>query len=103
MVGDLKHGRTVHSLSPLLARFKAVLRYVSPKALAMPQSVQQEVNSGQAYVLHTYCASASSGIDSFRFLLGLTFVLIKCLIFISFDFVTLGLVKSACGKRVGAR
>lgn len=43
MVGDLKHGRTVHSLSRLLAKFGCVLRYVSPAALRMPRDVQQEV------------------------------------------------------------
>lgn len=43
MVGDLKHGRTVHSLSRLLARFGVVLRYVSPKNLGMPLYVQEEV------------------------------------------------------------
>lgn len=43
MVGDLKHGRTVHSLSRLLARFGCELRYVSPLALTMPPYVQEEV------------------------------------------------------------
>ncbi len=40
MVGDLKHGRTVHSLSRALAYWKAALILVSPPALAMePQLV----------------------------------------------------------------
>lgn len=43
MVGDLKHGRTVHSLSRLLAKFGCILRYVSPSSLGMPHEVQQEV------------------------------------------------------------
>eukprot|EP00904_Undaria_pinnatifida_P000833 jgi/Undpi1/10750/HiC_scaffold_29.g13198.m1 len=45
MVGDLKHGRTVHSLSRLLARFGCKLRYVSPSALTMPNYVKEEVAS----------------------------------------------------------
>lgn len=37
MVGDLKHGRTVHSLAQLLALYRVTLRYVSPSSLAMPE------------------------------------------------------------------
>lgn len=40
MVGDLKNGRTVHSLSKLLAKYKNIhLSLVSPGALAMPDYV----------------------------------------------------------------
>ena len=40
MLGDLKHGRTVHSLSKLLCKFRNVtIRLVSPSSLCMPQSV----------------------------------------------------------------
>ncbi|UJR35525.1 hypothetical protein I4U23_028279 [Adineta vaga] len=42
MVGDLKHGRTVHSLAKLLTMYsdKSIsLHYVSPPSLAMPQDV----------------------------------------------------------------
>ncbi|CAM9365942.1 unnamed protein product [Pylaiella littoralis] len=42
MVGDLKHGRTVHSLSRLLGKFGCVLRYVSPVSLRMPQYIQKQ-------------------------------------------------------------
>merc|ERR1712048_1440992 len=35
MVGDLKNGRTVHSLSKLLGRFQVSLRFVSPTELRM--------------------------------------------------------------------
>lgn len=40
MVGDLKNGRTVHSLSKLLSRFDVTLRYVSPASLRMPAEVK---------------------------------------------------------------
>lgn len=46
MIGDLKYGRTVHSLARLLAKFGCVLHYVSPPSLGMPQYIQQEVSSG---------------------------------------------------------
>jgi len=37
MVGDLKYGRTVHSLAMALAKFKCRLSFVSPPQLRMPQ------------------------------------------------------------------
>jgi len=40
LVGDLKHGRTVHSLSKLLGRFDVGLRFVSPAVLRMPEDVK---------------------------------------------------------------
>lgn len=39
MVGDLKHGRTVHSLACLLTQYRVSLRYVAPPSLRMPPSV----------------------------------------------------------------
>jgi carbamoyl-phosphate synthase/aspartate carbamoyltransferase/dihydroorotase len=42
MVGDLKNGRTVHSLSKLLGRFKVKLNFVSPTVLRMPEYVKAE-------------------------------------------------------------
>ena len=45
MVGDLKYGRTVHSLSRLLALYGAKLNYVSPNILQMPDDVVQELKA----------------------------------------------------------
>lgn len=39
MVGDLKHGRTVHSLAKLLKLYRVTIRYVSPDFLQMPKNV----------------------------------------------------------------
>lgn len=39
MVGDLKFGRTVHSLAQMLAHFDAELLFVSPPELKMPESI----------------------------------------------------------------
>ncbi len=43
MVGDLKHGRTVHSLARLLTLYRVRLCYVSPESLKMPDDVVQYV------------------------------------------------------------
>lgn len=44
MLGDLKYGRTVHSLARLLTQFDGItLNYVSPKILRMPEDVMDEV------------------------------------------------------------
>jgi carbamoyl-phosphate synthase/aspartate carbamoyltransferase/dihydroorotase len=44
LLGDLKYGRTVHSLSRLLTKFSGVkLNYVSPDILRMPQEVMDDV------------------------------------------------------------
>jgi aspartate carbamoyltransferase len=44
MLGDLKYGRTVHSLARLLTLFKGItLNYVAPEILRMPKDVMDEV------------------------------------------------------------
>jgi aspartate carbamoyltransferase catalytic subunit len=45
MVGDLKYGRTVHSLARLLSLFQVRLNYVSPDILSMPEHIIEEVNA----------------------------------------------------------
>ena len=42
-MGDLKHGRTVHSLARLLTLYKVTLRYVCPESLTMPAGVTRYV------------------------------------------------------------
>jgi len=44
MLGDLKYGRTVHSLARLLSLYKVKLNYVSPEILRMPKEVMDEVS-----------------------------------------------------------
>ena len=44
MLGDLKYGRTVHSLARLLSLFKVKINYVSPEILRMPREVMEEVS-----------------------------------------------------------
>jgi len=43
MVGDLRNGRTVHSLSRLLALFGARLTFVSPEILRLPDALRKEL------------------------------------------------------------
>lgn len=45
-VGDLRHGRTVHSLARLLSLYSVKLRYVSPPSLRMPGEVLAAVADG---------------------------------------------------------
>jgi aspartate carbamoyltransferase catalytic subunit len=45
MLGDLKYGRTVHSLSRLLTLFKVKLNYVSPEILRMPAEIIAELKN----------------------------------------------------------
>ncbi|BAE75390.1 Aspartate carbamoyltransferase catalytic chain [Sodalis glossinidius str. 'morsitans'] len=54
MVGDLKYGRTVHSLTQALAKFDGNRFYfIAPKALAMPAHILHMLEEkGIAYSLH---------------------------------------------------
>lgn len=43
MVGDLRYGRTVHSLTRLLTQYKVSLRFVSPEILRVPLKIMNLV------------------------------------------------------------
>ncbi|KAK2197430.1 bifunctional Aspartate-ornithine carbamoyltransferase/Aspartate carbamoyltransferase/Aspartate-ornithine carbamoyltransferase superfamily/Aspartate-ornithine carbamoyltransferase [Babesia duncani] len=47
-VGDLKNGRTAHSLAKLMSRFNVAMRYVAPTPLQMPPEIQREVEQNFA-------------------------------------------------------
>jgi aspartate carbamoyltransferase catalytic subunit len=53
LVGDLKHGRTVHSLATLLSQFRVSFQFVSPQALQMPRDVVQRVQARGVSVRET--------------------------------------------------
>lgn len=42
-VGDLRYGRTVHSLARLLAMYKTRMSFVSPEILALPEELRTEL------------------------------------------------------------
>ncbi|WVQ82025.1 carbamoyl-phosphate synthase, large subunit [Cryptococcus sp. DSM 104549] len=44
LIGDLKNGRTVHSLVKLLSLYDVTLNFVSPPSLAMPEYVKVEAS-----------------------------------------------------------
>jgi carbamoyl-phosphate synthase/aspartate carbamoyltransferase/dihydroorotase/carbamoyl-phosphate synthase/aspartate carbamoyltransferase len=43
MVGDLRYGRTVHSLTRLLTQYDVSLRFVSPEILRLPLKIMNQV------------------------------------------------------------
>jgi len=45
LLGDLKHGRTVHSLARLLSLYKVKLNYVAPDILRMPVELIEELKN----------------------------------------------------------
>ncbi len=45
MLGDLRYGRTVHSLARLLALYRVRLNYVSPSNLRMPREIIAELDA----------------------------------------------------------
>jgi aspartate carbamoyltransferase len=45
LLGDLKHGRTVHSLARLLSLYKVKLNYVAPDILRMPAELIEELKA----------------------------------------------------------
>ncbi len=53
LIGDLKYGRTCHSLVEALARFGARLYFVSPESLAMPQTICDKLKlAGAKFSFH---------------------------------------------------
>ena len=53
MVGDLRYGRTVHSLSHALARFDCELMFISPSQLSMPEEIIEDLTSNGAKITVT--------------------------------------------------
>lgn len=45
MLGDLRFGRTVHSLARLLSRYDVRLHYVSPEILRMPEEIVEALDA----------------------------------------------------------
>jgi len=54
MIGDLKHGRTVHSLSQLVSLYKHVkFTFISPHELRMPENIVEELRQRGHEVIET--------------------------------------------------
>jgi carbamoyl-phosphate synthase/aspartate carbamoyltransferase/dihydroorotase/carbamoyl-phosphate synthase/aspartate carbamoyltransferase len=54
MVGDLRFGRTVHSLTKLLTQYDVSLRFVSPEILRLPLVTMNEVKDAGLDVRETH-------------------------------------------------
>ena len=53
LAGDLRYGRTVHSLSHALTRFGCELVFASPELLKMPQDIVADLNAHGANITET--------------------------------------------------
>lgn len=64
MVGDLLNGRTVHSLSKLLALYQVNIKFVAPKELTMPLKYKKYLEQkGCKYTEYDNVESALAGAD----------------------------------------
>ncbi|MBP8002729.1 MAG: aspartate carbamoyltransferase [Chloroflexi bacterium] len=54
MIGDLRYGRTVHSLTKLLLHYNVSLRFVSPEMLRLPLTIMNEVKDAGVDVRETH-------------------------------------------------
>ena len=54
MVGDLRYGRTVHSLTRLLMQYDVSLRYVSPEILRLPMTLMNDLIDHKIKVRETH-------------------------------------------------
>jgi aspartate carbamoyltransferase catalytic subunit len=50
IMGDLKYGRTVHSLAHALTKFDASQHFISPESLKLPRSVRYDLHEEGAHV-----------------------------------------------------
>ena len=53
LVGDLRYGRTVHSLSHALARFDCELIFISPNQLSMPTEIVSDLTESGSKITET--------------------------------------------------
>ncbi len=64
MVGDLKYGRTVHSLTKLLVNYDVEFAFVNPDILAMPEDVLDVVRShGHQFTVTADVTDVISDVD----------------------------------------
>lgn len=57
MVGDLRFGRTVHSLTRLLANYDVELSFVSPEILRLPLKIMNEARDNGHKIRETYAVA----------------------------------------------
>jgi aspartate carbamoyltransferase catalytic subunit len=64
LCGDLKHGRTVHSLVQGLARFGAQILCIAPEGLELPPAFQQMLAARYGVTVAQYDSFASAPLES---------------------------------------
>jgi aspartate carbamoyltransferase len=73
MCGDLKFGRTVHSLSQMLSLFSNItINYVAPSELQMPQHLADQISNGSNNTVQKFYTELSDAILSHTDVLYLT-------------------------------
>ena len=64
MLGDLKYGRTVHSLATALSHFNPVFYFIAPQALQMPQTYLDELKEKKVkFVLESNLMKVVKNLD----------------------------------------
>jgi aspartate carbamoyltransferase catalytic subunit len=64
MLGDLKYGRTVHSLTTALSHFNPTFYFIAPSALQMPQTYLNELEEkGIKFVTESHLTKVSKKLD----------------------------------------
>lgn len=64
IMGDLKYGRTVHSLAQALTNFDATQQFISPESLALPPEVRYDLDEAGADIgEHTELESVLPDLD----------------------------------------
>jgi aspartate carbamoyltransferase catalytic subunit len=64
LLGDLKYGRTVHSLAQALSLFEDIkLAFISPEMLAMPEHIKDNIRSKVRFSEHTELSEVIANLD----------------------------------------
>lgn len=64
IMGDLKYGRTVHSLAQALTNFNATQQFISPESLSLPHKVRYDLDEAGAEIAeHTELEPVLSELD----------------------------------------
>jgi aspartate carbamoyltransferase catalytic subunit len=62
-LGDLKYGRTVHSLAWALSLFRTSMRFISPELLRMPEYLMEEIRSSGSQTEEVEDLAAARDLD----------------------------------------
>jgi aspartate carbamoyltransferase catalytic subunit len=64
LLGDLRYGRTAHSLAHALSQYGATLHTISPKGLELPSAIAEELaENGTEIIEHDDVSRVITGLD----------------------------------------